>query len=442
MLPQEIIRIKRNGSALTAADIRAFILGVTEHKISDAQIAAFCMAALLNGLDRDECIALTMAMAESGTRIDWKKHDLDGPVLDKHSTGGVGDKVSIILAPVLAACGAYVPMISGRGLGHTGGTLDKMDSIPGYHTTPALDNLIGIVKNAGCAIVGATHEFAPADRAIYAVRDVTATVEDINLITASILAKKLAAGLDGLVMDVKCGNGAFMTDVEQAGKLAGNIIDIAEGAGLPCSAIISDMNEVLGRTAGNAIEVREAIEALRGDACDERLYEVVITLAGEILSAGKITANREAGMAAAKKALESGRAAEIFGKMVADLGGPADIVEQFEKHMELAGETTELHSDDVGVVESVDTRAIGLAIVELGGGRRQVDDSIDYDVGLSSIAEIGETVGPSERPLCMIHGNDKEKAAKAAARIKKAYKLAAPGTKIEKSPVVHDIIRM
>lgn len=440
MLPQEIIRQKRDGNTLAAADIEDFINGVTAHEVSDAQIAAFCMATLLKGMSPGECTALTTAMARSGETIDWTDKNLDGPVLDKHSTGGVGDKVSLILAPLIAACGAYVPMISGRGLGHTGGTLDKMDAIPGYHTTPALKNFMGVVKNAGCAIVGATHEFAPADRTIYSVRDITATVEDINLITASILSKKLAAGLDGLVMDIKFGSGAFMTDYEDAKKLGQTIINVAGGAGLPCTAVMTDMNEILGRTAGNAIETREAIEVLRGDECDERLYEVIMALAGEILVTGKIAKDRDEAIKLAQKNLANGRAAEIFDRMVADLGGAADIVEHFEQRLPIAAETLEVHSDEIGVVESVDARALGIAIIELGGGRRQVDDVIDYEVGLSAAAEIGETVGPAERPLCLIHGNDESKMKKAEALIRQAFTLAPPGSRVKQQPVVREVL--
>lgn len=246
MLPQEIIRQKRDGRALEKEAIDAFIKMVTKGEAGEGQIAAFCMATLLNGMKREERAALTMAMASSGTIMDWSDYDLDGPVLDKHSTGGVGDKVSLMLAPIVAACGGFVPMISGRGLGHTGGTLDKMDSIPGYVSQPELETLQAVVKNNGCAIVGATHDIAPADKKIYAVRDITATVESIDLITASILSKKLAAGLQGLVMDVKFGSGAFMTDYDDAKKLAESIVDVACHAGLPCTALLTDMNEVLG----------------------------------------------------------------------------------------------------------------------------------------------------------------------------------------------------
>jgi thymidine phosphorylase len=282
VLPQEIICAKRDGHPLSTEDIEAFVAGMTDGSISEGQIAAFAMAVFFRGLAREESVALTRAP------------DLDRPVLDKHSTGGVGDKVSLVLAPILAACGAVVPMISGRGLGHTGGTLDKFEAIPGYTTTPDIETFQQVVREIGCAIVGQTAELAPADRRLYGVRDVTATVESIPLITASILSKKLAAGLDGLVMDVKVGNGAFMTGLEEARVLAKSIVTVAGGAGLPARALITDMNQVLGKTAGNALEVREAIDYLTGQERHPRLHGVVMGLATDmLLLAGLAEASNE-----------------------------------------------------------------------------------------------------------------------------------------------------
>lgn len=440
MLVQEIIRKKRDKETLTAQEIEDYIHGVTDHSVTESQVSAMSMAILLNGMDNDERVALTMAMAHSGTKVDWSKHALDGPVLDKHSTGGVGDKVSLMLAPIIAACGGYVPMVSGRGLGHTGGTLDKMDSIPGYISKPTLETLQMVVKNVGCAIVGATKEIAPADRTIYAVRDVTGTVESLDLITASILSKKLAAGLEGLVMDVKFGNGAFMKDFEDAKALAQSIVSVANGAGLPCTALMTDMNQVLGRTAGNAIEVREAIEFLRGESLDQRLYDVVMALCAELLVTGKIAADAAEGMHMAEKHLKDGRAADFFGRMVMDLGGPSDIIENFKDHLEIASERHIVYPPELGVVESLDTRAIGIAVIELGGGRRKTDDVIDHSVGISAIAAIGETVGPSERPLAVIHGTNEDQIKKAEQAILGAYKLAPAGSAIQSPPAVAERI--
>src|SRR6478609_3761874 len=261
MLAPEIIRKKRDGAALSAEEITFLVAGITDGGLSDAQVGALAMAFFLKGLDGDERIALTKGMRDSGTVLQW---DLSGPVLDKHSTGGVGDKVSLILAPILAACGAFVPMISGRGLGHTGGTLDKLEAIPGYDVTPSNDRLREVVSGVGCAIVGQTARLAPADRRLYAIRDATGTVESIPLIVGSILSKKLAAGLDALVMDVKAGSGAFLPARADADELALALVEVARGAGLPTVALLTDMDQVLGSTAGNAVEVRESIDYLTG----------------------------------------------------------------------------------------------------------------------------------------------------------------------------------
>ena len=272
MLPAEVIRTKRDGGALGEAQIQAFVQGLVDGSWSEGQAAALAMAILLNGMDRAECVALTRAMMHSGTVLHWGDAGLAGPVVDKHSTGGVGDKVSLVLAPIVAACGGVVPMVSGRGLGHTGGTLDKLAALPGYQATPSHAQLLAVLRSAGCAIVGASADLAPADRRLYAIRDVTATVESVPLITASILSKKLAAGLGSLVMDVKLGNGAFMTDIAAARTLAASLVDVATGAGLPCRALITDMDQVLGTTAGNALEVQEKIGRA---SCRERVCYVV-----------------------------------------------------------------------------------------------------------------------------------------------------------------------
>jgi thymidine phosphorylase len=382
-------------------------------------------AILLNGMSRDERVALTMAMAGSGVTVDWSGDGLPGPVLDKHSTGGVGDKVSLMLAPLIAACGGFVPMISGRGLGHTGGTLDKMDSIPGYVSQPDLAKLKSVVKSVGCAVVGATGDIAPADRRVYAIRDVTATVESLDLITASILSKKLAAGLHGLVMDVKFGSGAFMPEYPRARALAESIVGVANGAGVKCTALMTDMNQVLGRTAGNAIEVREAIQFLRGENIDARLYDVTMDLTGELLAIGGLAADMAAGRALAETQLKNGRAAEIFAHMCVALGGPADIIDAYEKHLPLAPVTVEVKAEGKGVVTAVDTRTVGIAVIELGGGRRLATDKIDHAVGLSAVAAPGES---ADKPLAVIHARDAASAERAAALLRAAFTVgpAAP----------------
>ncbi|MCR9072268.1 MAG: thymidine phosphorylase [Alphaproteobacteria bacterium] len=428
MLPQEIIRAKRDGELLSADSISAFIAGLTNGSVGEGQAAAFAMAVLLRGMDADERAALTRAMADSGTILRWD--GLDGPVVDKHSTGGVGDKVSLMLAPIVAACGAYVPMISGRGLGHTGGTLDKLDSIPGYRTGPDLTAFERVVREVGCAIIGQTDDLAPADRRLYAIRDVTATVESPALITASILSKKLAAGLRGLVMDVKCGTGAFMDDLSKARELADALAETARRAGLPTVALITDMNQVLGRTAGNALEVADAIAFLTGAARESRTLEVTLALAGEMVALGGLAADAEAGRAAAERALEDGRAAEVFARMVSALGGPADLLERPDAHLDRAPVTVPVHSETVGHVTSIDARRIGVAVIELGGGRRLASDKIDHRVGLAEIAGLGDAVGP-DRPLAMVHAADSDTAAAVADSVRAAYRVGdgpgAPG---------------
>lgn len=440
MLTQEIIIRKRNRETLDPAEIQQYVRGVVDKSVGEGQIAAMCMAILLNGLNKDERVNLTLAMADSGTRIDWRPENLDGPILDKHSTGGVGDKVSLMLAPIIAACGGYVPMISGRGLGHTGGTLDKMDSIPGYVSQPELNKLKNVVRDVGCAVVGATSDIAPADRTIYAVRDVTGTVESLDLITASILSKKLAAGLDGLILDVKYGSGAWFSDYNQTKEMAQTLVDVANGAGLSCRALMTDMNEILGRTAGNAIEVREAIEFLRNENIDPRLYEVTMGLCAELLVIGKIAETTEEGLSMAERHLQDGRAASFFERMVHALGGPTNIIESFDRHLPLAPHMQEVWPEGTGTVKAVDTRKVGIAVIELGGGRRLVSDKIDHGVGLASVAAIGETVGQGHRPLCFMLGRDLDMMKKAEKLIREAYVLAGPEDTVIKGPVISESI--
>jgi len=399
MLPQEIIRKKRDGGVLDVEEIAFFVDGMSAGRISEGQAAAFAMAVYFHGMTREETVALTLAKAASGTRLRWG--DL-GPVVDKHSTGGIGDKVSLILAPILAACGAYVPMISGRGLGHTGGTLDKLDSIPGYDTAPGLERLRAAVRTAGCAIIGQTAELAPADRRLYAIRDVTATVESVPLIVASILSKKLAAGLDALVMDVKVGSGAFLPSLDAARELARNLVEVAGGAGLPCRALLTDMDQCLGHSAGNALEVHEAIEMLTGARNDPRLHEVTLALSAELLLMGGLAADAADARQRAKRALDNGAAAERFASMVAALGGPQDLVERPARHLAACAVQRPLHLPRTGTIAHIDGRALGLAIVALGGGRTHPADAIDHAVGLSEVLGLGERVD-ANRPFAIVH---------------------------------------
>ena len=379
------------------------------------------MAIFFKGMTLDERVALTLAMTRSGVVLAWD--DLDGPVVDKHSTGGVGDTVSLMLAPVVAVCGAFVPMISGRGLGHTGGTLDKMQSIPGYDAMPDRETFRRVVRDVGCAIIGQTDDLAPADKRLYAIRDVTATVESVPLITASILSKKLAAGLDGLAMDVKFGNGAFMATREEAQDLAGSIVEVATGAGLPTRAVLTDMNQPLASAAGNAIEVVYAIEYLTGARREPRMHDVVVTLGAEMLVLASLASDITDGRAKIEAALD-GAAVEKFAEMVTALGGPADLVEHPDRHLERADVEVTVAPENAGRVSAIDTRAVGLAVVTLGGGRTRPQDPIDPAVGLTELAEIGADVGP-DRPLAIVHARTTEQASLASEQLRAAYTVDA-----------------
>jgi len=425
MIPQEIIRRKRDGEVLSDEEISFFVKGIAKETISEGQIAAFAMAVFFNGMTLDERVALTEGMRDSGNVLEWR--GLDGPVIDKHSTGGVGDNVSLMLGPLVAACGGYVPMISGRGLGHTGGTLDKLDSIPGYQTMPSSKIFGEVVRSCGVAIIGQTADLAPADKRFYATRDITATVESIDLITASILSKKLAAGLEALVMDVKTGSGAFMQEYEQSRALAESIVGVANGAGVKTSAVITD----------NALEVFEAIQFLRGEGERHRLESVVMGLSAELLVLGGLAPDREKARMDLKKALDSGKAAEAFARMVSGLGGPADIIERPTEYLPIAPISREVVALGGGWVSQIDTREIGLAVVELGGGRMRAEDEIDHAVGLSQFVDLGEKVEIGH-PLCMIHARSIEDLEKAAARIQRAVVLSE--REVGGQPAVYEVI--
>ena len=409
-LPQEIIRHKRDKQVLPAGEIQAFIKGITDNSVSEAQIAAFTMAIFLNDMNRDECVDLTLSMRDSGRVMEWRSLDLGGPIVDKHSTGGVGDVVSLMLGPMFAACGGFNPMISGRGLGHTGGTLDKLGSIPGYNPFPSPEQLKATVRQAGTAIIGQTGDLAPADKRIYAARDVTATVESIPLITASILSKKLAAGLDALVMDVKVGSGAFMPTPELSVALARSIVAVGTGAGLNVSALLTDMNQSLAPCAGNAIEVRCALDYLSGKARPARLHEVTLALCAEGLVSSGLASDLGEARKTLQASLDSGAAAERFARMVRLLGGPADLFERPDAYLEQAPVVVDLPAPRAGVVAAFDTRALGLAVVALGGGRLRSDQLIDPAVGFSEIVELGASVSAGQA-LLRVHARSEAAAA-------------------------------
>jgi thymidine phosphorylase len=439
MLAAELIRRKRDGGELSAAEIEELVAGITDGTVTDAQVGALAMAIVWRGMSSAERVALTGAMTRSGEVLQWDASELRGPVVDKHSTGGVGDKVSLLLAPIIAACGGAVPMISGRGLGHTGGTLDKLESIPGYDVAPSPDRLRSTVTRVGCAIVGQTGQLAPADRRLYAIRDATGTVESIPLIVGSILSKKLAAGLDALVMDVKVGSGAFLPDLETARELAQAIVEVAGGNGMPTAAVLTDMNQVLGRTAGNAVEVRESIDQLTGATSDQRLREVTIELCAELLVLSKVAGDHDTARRAAAHALDSGQAAERFGAMTAELGGPADLLEHPDRHLAAAPIVRAAEPRENGVVTEVDVRALGVAIIGLGGGRARETDAVDHSVGFTEVAGIGERVGAGDRPLAIVHARDEESADRATAALRDAVVLGdgPPAA----APIVIEVLR-
>lgn len=423
MLFTDIIRKKRDGGELSPEEIAYFVAGLADGSVPAEQVSSLAMAIFLNSMSASETGTLTMAMARSGTVLQWGPEKLNGPVVDKHSTGGVGDKVSLMLAPIAAACGCFVPMISGRGLGHTGGTADKVESIPGYQAMPDFDRFRKVVKSVGCAIIGQTADLAPADRRFYAIRDVTGTVESIPLITASILAKKIAAGLDGLVMDVKVGSGAFMPSYEKSLELARSIISTARKAGLKAHAVLTDMSEVLGLTAGNALEVAESVEYLTNVKREQRLDEIVRTLCAEMLILSGVEIDRDTAAKKVEMAIASGRAADIFGRMVSALGGPADFLTNYKKHLPVAKVQMPVTPESDGYLSEVNAFAVGNAIIELGGGRRVLGGKLDLAVGISSIVAIGTFVDRNV-PLAVVHAASTAKANEAVGLLRRACTIA------------------
>ena len=428
-LAQEIIRKKRDGHALSDEEIRFFINGIRDNTISEGQIAALAMTIFFHDMTMPERVSLTMAMRDSGTVLDWKSLQLNGPIVDKHSTGGVGDVTSLMLGPMVAACGGYIPMISvkiakmsGRGLGHTGGTLDKLEAIPGFDIFPDDARFREIIKDVGVAIIGQTSSLAPADKRFYATRDITATVDSIPLITGSILAKKLAEGLDALVMDVKVGSGAFMPTYELSEALAEAIVGVANGAGVRTTALLTDMNQVLASSAGNAVEVREAVQFLTGEYRNPRLLDVTMALCVEMLISGNLAKDDAEARAKLQAVLDNGKAAEIFGRMVAAQKGPTDFVENYAKYLPTAMLSKAVYADTEGFVSAMDTRALGMAVVSMGGGRRQASDTIDYSVGFSDMARLGDSVD-GQRPLAVIHAKDEASWQEAAKAVKAAISL-------------------
>jgi thymidine phosphorylase len=431
MIPQEIIRQKRDGATLSAADIDAFIGALARGELAESQIGAFAMAVWFRGMTREETVALTLAMARSGDTLSWE--GIGRPIADKHSTGGVGDNVSLMLAPIAAACGLAVPMISGRGLGHTGGTLDKLESIPGYGITPDAARFRKVVDEIGCAIIGQTGALAPADGKLYAVRDVTATVDSVPLITASILSKKLAAGLETLVLDVKIGSGAFMTSQQEAETLARSLVEVANGGGVKTSALITDMNQPLADAAGNVVELQNCLEFLKGNKAGTRLEAVVLAFASEMLVQAGIAANAVEAEGRAREALASGKAAEIFARMVHALGGPMDLLEHPDRYLANAPVLRPVLAAADGWLGACDARGIGMSVIDLGGGRRRPQDKIDHRVGFSDILPLGTKVSRGDR-IATVHATDEASAQKAMADLSANYRITDTAPAL--SPVI------
>ncbi|MFQ6083282.1 MAG: thymidine phosphorylase [Candidatus Aminicenantia bacterium] len=400
MNPIEIIRRKRDGYNLSAREIKFFIDNFLKGKISDYQMSALLMAIYFQEMKEDETFHLTQTMLDSGKKIDLSK--INAPKIDKHSSGGVGDKISLILAPLIASTGVIVPMISGRALGHTGGTLDKLEAIPGFKTNLTSSEFINQLEKIGVAIIGQTEEIAPADRKIYALRDVTATVENISLITASILSKKLAEGVEGIVFDVKVGNGAFMKTKKEAQKLANSLNQICQKMGVKSHSLLTDMNQPLGRAIGNALEVIEAIEVLKGNGPLDVL-ELSIKLGTEMLIMGRTVKNRIEGEKILKEKIVTGQALNKFKEIIETQGGNPKITEDYSLFPQSKFKKI-IKAKESGYINEIDTLQIGLLGVELGAGRRKTSDSIDYSVGFIIHKKIGDWVEKGE-PLLDIHYN-------------------------------------
>ena len=436
MIPQEIIRKKRDKRSLSKEEINEFVKGLTDGSFSDPQIAAMSMAIFSNGMIPEETVYLTEAMTNSGDTINWSDTVDSELVCDKHSTGGVGDKTSIVLAPILAACGLYVPMISGRGLGHTGGTLDKFDSIPGYNTQPNLDMFKKVVKEVGCAIIGQTSNLAPADKKLYSIRDIVGTVESLPLITSSILSKKIASGLKSLILDVKVGNGSFNSTIEISRELSQSLVSVAKGAGLKCEAIITDMNQVLGKSAGHTLEMLECIKYLKNEIKDYRLEKITNELISSLLMmVHKIS--KEDALKKIEEVLSNGAAAEKFEKMASGLGGPKNILSTYETDLHNESTARDIFSDKEGWIEKIHTRELGLILIELGGGRKQVSDKINYGVGYDSVISVGEKID-STKPLLQLHSNTEDDSKDLEERIKDCFIISEK--EIKKLPQVYEYI--
>jgi len=437
MIPQEIIRKKRDKISLSEDEVKLFVNGLTDNSFSDAQIAAMSMAIFQNGMTAEETVWMTHAMKNSGDTLEWQDIVDSDLVCDKHSTGGVGDKTSLLLAPILAACDLFIPMISGRGLGHTGGTLDKFDSIPGYNTKPDIDVFRQVVKDVGCAIIGQTSNLAPADKKLYSIRDIVGTVESLPLITSSILSKKIASGLKTLVLDVKVGNGSFNSTLEIAQNLAHSLVNVAKGAGLECEAILTNMNQVLGRSAGHSLEVIECIEYLTSSKRDSKLETITNELASSILMMIK-NISKEESLKQINTVLANGKAAEKFERMINALGGSNSFLSTYKKELSNNTFVQDIYLEKQGWIKEIKTRDLGLLLIELGGGRKQVDDKINYHVGYDNVLGIGECVD-SSTPVIKVYANSKDDFNKVKNSIINCFIVS--GQEVKETESIYEVIK-
>ncbi|MDP8225125.1 MAG: thymidine phosphorylase [Candidatus Lernaella stagnicola] len=429
----DILRKKRDGLALRSEEIKWFVETNLTGEVTDYQLTAMLMAIFLQGMSEREVAALTRAFMESGRIVDLSH--IVGPKVDKHSTGGVGDKVSLILAPMAACMGLKVPMVSGRGLGHTGGTLDKLESIPGYDPFLSMDRFEQLVDEIGCAIIGQTDDMCPADRKWYAMRDVTGTVESIDLITASIMSKKLAEGIDALVLDVKVGSGAFMQTMDDAVVLAESMVRLGREMDRPVRAVITDMNQPLGRQIGNANEVVESVEILRGQG-DARLTDLCCILCAHMMAAGGVADDLDAATTAARETLTNGRALDTFKKMVAAQGGDVAYVEHPER-LPQAPRQTVFTAPNEGVISAIDTAELGRAAGDLGAGRRRAEDEIDFGAGITIHKTLGDEVAAGE-VICELHAGDQARLAAGLARLESVFSIGAEP--VSPAPLVQQVV--
>lgn len=438
MRPQDVIRKKRDGEELSRAEIDFFVAGVTKEDIADYQVSALLMAIYLNGMNEAEQQALTEAMLRSGITLDFSS--IAKPKADKHSTGGVGDKTSLVIAPLVAACGVCVPMISGRGLGHTGGTLDKLESIPGYRVNLSTKEFKEVLEQVGFAMAGQTAELAPADKKMYALRDATSTVEAIPLIVASIISKKGAAGLDAMVIDVKVGSGAFMREEPRAKALAKALVKTGNSCGIRTRALLTDMNQPLGRAVGNSLEVKECIELLRRDAQPgaRPVLDLSLELSAHMLVLSHVDDSLEKAHARLQRALDSGDALECFRRNVAAQGGDARVCDEPDKFLPLVTESIKVESPRSGIITEIETTEIGHAIAALGGGRVRIEDKIDPTVGFVAERNIGDKVAQGEL-LGTVYAKDGSKAQETAARIQAAYRVSE-ASHVQRPSLIKEVI--